>query len=162
MVYLVSANFSYFISRTGWRGWVGLGWARREAKPLLPYSSETAWNILTKFYRMDDARLKMVYVNFHKPTFPRDFSITITLSWVDWAGDAVPADPPWGWWTMTSCSISWSTLSTDGALGLGLLFWFLGPVISLQHLWLAQRASHNSTRLISRPKSELVCIEKRI
>ena len=61
----------------------GLGTAGREAKPLLPYSSETAWNILTKFYRMDDARLKMVYVNFHKPTISRDFSITIYYFYYD-------------------------------------------------------------------------------
>ena len=47
--------------------------------PLSPNSSETAWNILTKFYRMDDIRLKMVYVNFHKPTLSRDISMTIYI-----------------------------------------------------------------------------------
>ena len=45
--------------------------------PLSPNSSETAWNFKTPFYRMEADRLRMVYVNFHKPICPRDFSITI-------------------------------------------------------------------------------------
>ena len=45
--------------------------------PLSPNSSETAWNFQTPFYRMEAGRLRMVYVNFHKPICPRDFSITI-------------------------------------------------------------------------------------
>ena len=39
-----------------------------------PNSSETAWNIQTPFYRMDTDNLMMVYVNFHNPICPRDFS----------------------------------------------------------------------------------------
>ena len=45
--------------------------------PLSPNSSETAWNFQTPFYRIEAGRLRMVYVNFHKPICPRDFSITI-------------------------------------------------------------------------------------
>ena len=44
---------------------------------LLLYSFKMDWNIQMQFYRMDAGSLKMVYVNFHKPTFPRDFSMTI-------------------------------------------------------------------------------------
>ena len=47
-----------------------------------PNSSETAWNFQTPFYRMDAGRLKMVYVYFHKPTLPRDFSMTIYYIWL--------------------------------------------------------------------------------
>ena len=45
--------------------------------PLSPNSSETAWNFQMPFYRMEAGSLRMVYVNFHKPICPRDFSITI-------------------------------------------------------------------------------------
>ena len=45
--------------------------------PLSPNSSETAWNFQTPFYRIEPGRLRMVYVNFHKPTISRDFSKTI-------------------------------------------------------------------------------------
>ena len=45
--------------------------------PLSPNFSETAWNIQTPFYRMDTDSLRMVYVNFHKPICPRDFSMTV-------------------------------------------------------------------------------------
>ena len=38
-------------------------------------SSEMAWNFQMPFYRMDTDSLRMVYVNFHKPTITRDFSM---------------------------------------------------------------------------------------
>ena len=66
MVYLVSANFSYFISTNGWAGGGG-------GNPLSPNSSETAWNFKTPFYRMEAGSLRMVYVNFHKTNCLRDF-----------------------------------------------------------------------------------------
>ena len=65
IVYLVSANFSYFISTTGWPGS-----GEEEENPLSPNSSETAWNFQTPFYRMEAGSLRMVYVNFHKPICP--------------------------------------------------------------------------------------------
>ena len=42
--------------------------------PLSPNFSKTAWNIQTPFYRMDTDNLRMVYINFHNPICPRDFS----------------------------------------------------------------------------------------
>ena len=50
---------------------------RLKGDPFLPNSSETAWNFQTPFYRMETGSLRMVYVNFHEPICPRDFSMTI-------------------------------------------------------------------------------------
>ena len=47
------------------------------ANPLLPNSSEMAWNLETPFYSKDSGILRMGYVNFHKPIWPRDFFLTI-------------------------------------------------------------------------------------
>ena len=60
----------FFLQIIG-RAWPG-------ANPLLPNSSETAWNFQMPFYRKDSGTLRMVYVNFHKPICPRDFSMTIS------------------------------------------------------------------------------------
>ena len=48
--------------------------------PLSPNSSETAWNFQTPFYRMEAGSLRMVYVYFHKPICPRDFSVIADFS----------------------------------------------------------------------------------
>ena len=61
--------------------WVARGGG---GNPLSPNSSETAWNFKTPFYRMEAGRLRMVYVNFHKPICPRDFSITIYYFYWVW------------------------------------------------------------------------------
>ena len=50
--------------------------ARGGANPLLPNSSEMAWNFQMPFYRNDSGTLRVVYVNFHKPICFRDFSMT--------------------------------------------------------------------------------------
>ena len=42
------------------------GQAGPGANPLLPNSSETAWNFETPFYRKEDGSMRMVYVYFHK------------------------------------------------------------------------------------------------
>ena len=68
MVYLVSANFSYFISTNGWPGGGG-------GNSFSPNSSETTWNFQMPFCKMEAGSLRMVYVNFHKPICPRDFSV---------------------------------------------------------------------------------------
>ena len=52
----------------------------RHTFALSPNSSETAWNFKTPFYRMEAGRLRMVYVNFHKPICPRDFSVIADFS----------------------------------------------------------------------------------
>ena len=44
------------------------------ANPLSPNLSEMAWNFLTPFYWIDVYSFRMVYVNFHNPICPRDFS----------------------------------------------------------------------------------------
>ena len=56
----------------------------RHTFALSPNSSETAWNFQTPFYRIEAGRLRMVYVNFHKPICPRDFSITIYYFYWVW------------------------------------------------------------------------------
>ena len=45
--------------------------------PLLPNSSEMAWNFQMPFYRKESGTLWMVYVNLHKSICPRVFSMTI-------------------------------------------------------------------------------------
>ena len=58
--------------------------------PLSPNSSKTALNFQTPFYMMEAGSLRMVYVNFHKPICPRDFSITIYyFYWDDTTGQPV-------------------------------------------------------------------------
>ena len=52
--------------------------------PLSPNSSETAWNFQTPFYRVNTDRLKMVYVNFHRPICHRDFSMTVLFQGIFW------------------------------------------------------------------------------
>ena len=54
---------------------------------MLPNSFETAWNFETPFYRKEDGSMRMVYVYFHKPICPRDFSMTIySFRWI-WVVD---------------------------------------------------------------------------
>ena len=69
MVY-VNFHKSFCIRDFSGRG--GLG---GRGSPLSPNSSETGWNFQTPFYRMEAGSLRMVYVNFHKPTISRDFSM---------------------------------------------------------------------------------------
>ena len=48
--------------------------------PLSPNSSETAWNFKMPFYKIEVGSLRMVYVNFDKPTCPSEFSMIAKLS----------------------------------------------------------------------------------
>ena len=43
----------------------------------LAYAQSHDMVYITPFYRMEAGSLRMVYVNFHKPIFPRDFYMTI-------------------------------------------------------------------------------------
>ena len=47
--------------------------------PLSSNSSETNWNFLMPFYRMNTDSLRMVYVHFHRITCQRDFSMNVLL-----------------------------------------------------------------------------------
>ena len=46
-------------------------------KTIIVLITETAWNFQTPFYRKDSGILRKVYVNFHNPISPGDFSMTI-------------------------------------------------------------------------------------
>ena len=45
----------------------------------LPYSSEIGGNFQMTFYMVDVGRLKNWFLNFYKPTYPRDFSVITKL-----------------------------------------------------------------------------------
>ena len=65
--FLIFFKFSctFVTSSSNWNRVWGLG-----GNPLLPNSSETAWNFETPFYRKEDGSMRMVYVYFHKPIYP--------------------------------------------------------------------------------------------
>ena len=71
---MVYVNFHKSICLRDFSGRGG-GLGGRGGSPLSPNSSETGWNFQTPFYRMEAGSLRMVYVNFHKPTISRDFSM---------------------------------------------------------------------------------------
>ena len=74
MLRMVYVNFHKSICLRDFSG-SGGGLGGRGGSPLSPNSSETGWNFQTPFYRMEAGSLRMVYVNFHKPTISRDLSM---------------------------------------------------------------------------------------